>query len=402
MLGSLVVGALWATSVAGPAAALDPDEKRARVLREIARSQDALEDLSAEAKQAVLTLRQTQAQFKATQVALAAAQARLEAARARALALQAQLAQAKADEARAEAELAEIRARIEVGLGVRNNMARQAYEGAGQERLALLLAGGTAIELSERLYLIEKANDSQNVLLRDLGVAEEEATATLQRLAEARRRIAILTQQAAENLTEAQAAEAAQEKAKAELLRLAAVQQAQVTKTEAARAGEAKRLATLQAESDRLAALLRARSQSRSVRSGRTMAPPQGGGSLGLPVNAPITSPFGMRFHPILHYSRLHTGIDFGAECGAPVYAAASGNVVRAGWSGGYGNQIVVEHGGSLATTYNHLSSIGVSSGSVRRGEVIGQVGTTGLSTGCHLHFEVRINGDPVNPAGYL
>lgn len=401
MLGSLVVGALWATSVAGPAAALDPDEKRARVLREIARSQDALEDLSAEAKQAVLTLRQTQAQFKATQVALAAAQARLEAARARALALQAQLAQAKADEARAEAELAEIRARIEVGLGVRNNMARQAYEGAGQERLALLLAGGTAIEISERLYLIEKANDSQNVLLRDLGVAEQEATATLQRLAEARRRIAVLTQQAAENLTEAQAAEAAQEKAKAELLRLAAVQQEQVRKTEAARVGEAKRLATLQAESDRLAALLRARSQSRSARTS-TFVAPRGGGSMGLPVNAPITSGFGMRFHPILHYSRLHTGIDFGAECGAPVYAAASGNVVRAGWSGGYGNQIVIEHGGSLATTYNHLSSIGVGSGSVRRGEVIGQVGTTGLSTGCHLHFEVRINGDPVNPAGYL
>lgn len=113
-----------------------------------------------------------------------------------------------------------------------------------------------------------------------------------------------------------------------------------------------------------------------------------------------------MRFHPILHYWRLHAGMDFAVACGTPVHAAASGRVISAGWGGGYGNRIVVGHGiergVSLATTYNHLSRIVVSGGSVSRGELIGYSGTTGSSTGCHLHFETYENGTPVNPRRWL
>lgn len=117
------------------------------------------------------------------------------------------------------------------------------------------------------------------------------------------------------------------------------------------------------------------------------------------PVAGRITSGFGMRFHPILHYARMHAGIDFGAAWGSPIVAAADGTVVAAGYGGGYGRQVQIAHGGGIVTLYGHMSSIAASPGEpVRQGQVIGYVGSSGLSTGPHLHFEVKVNGQPVDP----
>ena len=122
-------------------------------------------------------------------------------------------------------------------------------------------------------------------------------------------------------------------------------------------------------------------------------------GGLMAPVAGRVTSGFGARFHPILRFARFHSGIDFGASWGSPIVAAADGVVVGAGWSGGYGRQVQVAHGGGIVTTYSHMSGIAASSGTpVRQGQVIGYVGSTGLSTGPHLHFEVRMNGRAVDP----
>ncbi len=125
---------------------------------------------------------------------------------------------------------------------------------------------------------------------------------------------------------------------------------------------------------------------------------------LGYPVANPVTtSSFGFRTHPIFGGRRLHAGMDFRAPTGIPILAAAAGTVVTAGFSGGYGNTVVIDHGGSLATLYGHQSRLAVSVGDrVTTGQVIGSAGSTGSSTGPHLHFEVRVNGTPVNPAGYL
>jgi murein DD-endopeptidase MepM/ murein hydrolase activator NlpD len=118
-----------------------------------------------------------------------------------------------------------------------------------------------------------------------------------------------------------------------------------------------------------------------------------------MPVSGPITSPFGYRYHPILHVYKLHTGIDIGAAWGTPVHAAADGVVVQAGWLGAYGNGIVIAHGDGLATLYGHLSQIEVIEGQEVTPETeIGRVGSTGLSTGPHLHFEVRRYGTPIPP----
>ncbi|HZO59379.1 MAG TPA: peptidoglycan DD-metalloendopeptidase family protein, partial [Solirubrobacterales bacterium] len=123
----------------------------------------------------------------------------------------------------------------------------------------------------------------------------------------------------------------------------------------------------------------------------------QGGGGYVWPVNGPVVSPFGQR------WGRLHAGVDIAVPAGTPIRAAASGSVAMAGWMGGYGQYTCVQHGGGVATCYAHQSSIGVGTGaSVKQGQVIGSVGCTGHCFGDHLHFEVRINGSPVDPMGYL
>ena len=117
------------------------------------------------------------------------------------------------------------------------------------------------------------------------------------------------------------------------------------------------------------------------------------------PVNARITSTFGMRVHPILRFARMHSGIDFGAGWGTPIHAAADGEVSKAGWAGGYGRQVRIAHEGGMTTSYSHMSRMTVEPGAfVRQGQLIGYVGSSGLSTGPHLHYEVLRGGRAVNP----
>jgi murein DD-endopeptidase MepM/ murein hydrolase activator NlpD len=118
-----------------------------------------------------------------------------------------------------------------------------------------------------------------------------------------------------------------------------------------------------------------------------------------LPVSGRVSSGFGSRFHPILGYTRFHAGVDLAAGYGSPIVAAADGRVVSAGWSGGYGNLVKIAHNGNIQTMYGHMSRIVAVAGSlVRQGQLIGYVGSTGLSTGPHLHYEVLKNGRAVNP----
>ena len=133
-----------------------------------------------------------------------------------------------------------------------------------------------------------------------------------------------------------------------------------------------------------------------------------GDGALANPAKGyPITSPFGYRIHPITGAKKLHSGTDFGVPCGTPIRAAGDGIVVTSGWTGGYGNRVVISHGkikgDSIASTYNHNTDLKVRDGQkVKKGQVISDSGTTGASTGCHLHFEIMKNGGYVDPMPYI
>ena len=128
-----------------------------------------------------------------------------------------------------------------------------------------------------------------------------------------------------------------------------------------------------------------------------------------VPVRKPVTgeidltSPFGVRMDPFVHEAAMHTGLDFRGEMGEPIHATAAGTVTIAGWTGGYGKMVEIDHGNGLATRFGHLSEIDVSVGQkIRIGEVVGKLGSTGRSTGPHLHYETRVNGEPVNPQKFL
>ncbi len=168
---------------------------------------------------------------------------------------------------------------------------------------------------------------------------------------------------------------------------------ASLSAEERAAAGE---MDALQVQSANLAAQIRAAQQRSSPTTSPGDTTPSAAGLI-WPVAGPVTSPFGWR------WGRLHEGIDIGVAAGTPIHAAASGTVIYCGWMEGYGNLVVIDHGGGLATAYAHQSSIAVTCGqSVGQGSTVGYVGSTGHSTGPHLHFEVRINGSAVDPMGYL
>jgi len=252
---------------------------------------------------------------------------------------------------------------------------------------------------------------ASEVLLR---VEEEEVRA-------AKEEVAAQRAEAARNLEEKERLEDEAEAAEARVAELVAAREEAEEQAEEAKEEDLARVEQLEAEreeiEDRLAeiarrqaaALARKQAAARAAAQARAAARAAASAAEGLmaPVNSYITSSYGMRFHPTLHYWKLHDGTDFGAWCGTPVRAAEDGRVISAYYSTGYGNQVLINHGiesgVSLSTSYSHLSRYGVSTGEqVSRGEVIGLSGTTGYSTGCHLHFMVYENGSTVDPMGWL
>jgi murein DD-endopeptidase MepM/ murein hydrolase activator NlpD len=157
-------------------------------------------------------------------------------------------------------------------------------------------------------------------------------------------------------------------------------------------------------DKQRAEAARRAEERRAALLAGRPVPPSLAGpGAVGWPVSGTITSPFGMRFDPVQHRYQLHSGIDIAAAQGTTISAAADGRVIYASWYGGYGNAIIIDHGGGTSTLYGHCSQIFVGVGQdVQRGQAIGAVGMTGDATGPHVHFEVRRDGKPVDPLGYL
>jgi len=261
----------------------------------------------------------------------------------------------------------------------------------GSNSITLLHAADGSGDLVEGRHYLQRINDKRQL--------DFDRVAKLQAQLELQQADAAAKQKSADDARNA----AADEKQK--LDQLAAQQQAARDAAASAEAQESAAVGTLRAQQDQLEADLQAESD-RVAQLARDSGggAPMGNGTFIWPVNAPITSPFGYRTDPVTGAQAFHAGLDLGAPCGTPIKAAGTGVVISAGFnSGGYGNMTLINHGGGMSTLYGHQSSIIVSAGqNVTQGQVIGYVGSTGKSTGCHLHFEVRVDGNPVDPTGYL
>jgi len=252
----------------------------------------------------------------------------------------------------------------------------------GSEGWAVLLQSQNFNQFLDRQYQLKRVYAADRQVLEELRVQAEAIQQQKAAVEEQRNQVALLRQQLLSQKQQYEA-EAAEEKQLISRLQ---------DRRGALEAAENQ----LARDSEQIAALIR---QKVAAQTGVV----RGTGRFVIPTNARISSGFGNRIHPILGYSRFHSGVDFAASHGTTIRAADSGRVIFSGWYGGYGQTVIVDHGGGLSTLYAHASRLFVREGqSVKQGEAIAAVGSTGLSTGPHLHFEVRQNGNPVNPMGYL
>ncbi len=301
-------------------------------------------------------------------------------------AVQRSIDEARAREADAAAEIARLDADATLLEERLTRLAIQGFVSSSDETTSPLIDGDFSTSLRQQGLLASIGGDATSVLeevriLRDdAEVLRAEASAAAAEAAELEGRLAGLT---------------------AELEQVQAVQ-AELRAEMAARVSDWESVvADLDAEDAELTSLINSLA---SRGTGPTPKPGEASVSgFQWPLNAPISSGFGYRVHPIFGTRRLHKGIDQGASTGTAIAAAKGGTVLSAGWQNGYGNTVVIDHGSGITTLYAHQSSLAVSAGqSVSRGEVIGYVGSTGNSTGPHLHFEIRSNGTAIDPVPYL
>jgi murein DD-endopeptidase MepM/ murein hydrolase activator NlpD len=381
--------------------------------------QNQIEDQKVDVDEISADLVKAQARVDAGVKALAAAQSRLadlriqvQAAIERDQEMQKQLdaaivrlENARADLLRGKQEVAEQRSELAT-------FALSTYQGGGLSTLSLGLGlnSQTTQDAVDTFQGLDAVGNKAGVELQQLQASEVILTLTEERVEKTRDEVRKSRIAAAENLATKQDLEAQAATAEQEVRRQVASLRVERASVAAAKRTEVSRLNNLEAERNRIQDQLQkiAERRARQNHSSINNAPTNGGGYLSYPVNNTyITSPYGMRLHPILHVWKLHDGTDFHAACGTPVYAAASGRIISEYYNAGYGNRVIIDHGYvkgvSLSTSYNHLTSFvkGVGS-SVQRGELIAYSGTTGYSTACHLHFMVYVNGATTNPMNWL
>jgi len=458
-------GLLLSLTVVAPVAAQDLEDRRDRVERRIERDTARLEQSSGRLVAATRRQEAAEAALSAARADLAATRAELGAAEARDARMQQELADAVAELRGARSDLSRSRHRLVAQERRLGRIALQSQQTGDPALLALssVLSSQDAVELGGQLGSVQSVVDKEAVELQRLEAARVLHEVQRERLADARAAVARRRAEAAENLRVQQELTARAEAAASRMQDLVAARSAARAKAADARAEDARQVQELESERDRISELLAKRAaearaaarkaareaareaarraaaareaaraaaredareaarrraerqqeaaeraRERVSRSAPAPAPARVSSSvLGQPVDGYLTSSYGMRLHPVYKRWSLHDGTDFGAACGTPIRASASGTVVEAYSHSAYGNRVIVDHGYQrgvgLATAYNHLSRFSAHAGQrVQRGEVIWYVGSTGYSTGCHLHFMVFENGSTVNPMTWL
>jgi murein DD-endopeptidase MepM/ murein hydrolase activator NlpD len=405
MAASLVVVMALGVSAAH---ADDLKDKKNKVERELKGAHKDLDESSAQLRKASDRLETAKDQLDVAKTRLATARGKLEVAQERDAQMQAELAQAEADLADAEAALAQGQVDRDAQ---REKVARTVadmYSEGDPELIAFssLLDADSTEELTRREGVRDVIVGQEAREYDELKAAEVLLQVREDQVTEARDAVKLQREAAAEHLTLMRELEAEQQAAKDSVVSLVIERRDARIGAREARAKDLAKLRKLERENKRLEEMLRKRALA-ALRRQRSSSGGPTSGLLAPPVDGYVTSPFGYRIHPIYRYWGLHDGVDFGGGCGTPLRASAPGRVVSSYYSGVYGNRLVVDHGviagRGVATIYNHASGYNVGVGDqVQQGQVIGFEGSTGWSTGCHLHFTVMVNGQAVDPMNWF
>ncbi len=421
---SAVLALSLALGVTSPTVADDKSDlkdKKREVNGQIEDAQESFDESSEAYAAAAKKLQRAQAALDEAQSTLDRTRADLAEAQAKDAEMQRKLEETQAKLEAAEKRLAESEAELErAELGIQQFTIDTLQQGDPSLRaISGLLRGESTATFSERMSMNESIADAQSAELQRLDARKVMLQIDRDEVEQLRDQVKKQREAAAANLERMKKLEAEAEKQAAAVAGLVEKREAASAQAAAIKRADAAKLAALESERARVESRLKAIAE-RELREARERARRNGGGKssgggssdsgssrLMYPVSGPITSRYGMRVHPVTGVYKLHDGTDFGVGCGTPIRAAASGTIIEQYYNAGYGNRVIINHGvmngKSVMTTYNHLSAFRRSSGvHVNRGDVIGYVGSTGYSTGCHLHFMVLVNGSTTNPMNWL
>lgn len=331
-------------------------------------------------------------------------QADLDAANARLQGIRNKQAEINAQIVTTQNEIVKMEAYLKTRQNVLNRRVRAIYMHGQLNYLEVILGANSFSDFANRVELLKRIIRSDYNLILEIQKQKAAIEAKKAQLEEDKRQLDALAAEAEKTQKEIAAKKAEQQKVldAAKSNKAAAAQMEQDLNAQLASVRNLIQQRLAAAEAARQAAQQAAESDNGGG-GGSDDNYVQGTGAMSWPCSGPITSPFGYRTHPIFGTTIFHAGIDIGVDYGTPIHAADSGVVVYSGWISGYGNAVIIDHGGGVSTLYGHNQSLAVSEGqSVSKGSVIAYAGSTGNSTGPHCHFEVDVNGSPVNPMGYL
>jgi murein DD-endopeptidase MepM/ murein hydrolase activator NlpD len=407
LMSSVVVAVLL---LAGAPAQADPRDDKKRADADVARVASLLEGATERAQQAAQRYAAASAALPGAQERVAEARGRVAAAKTRVNSARRAAEAARAEADRAAARYDESARRVDLAREKSGSFVSAEYKGSSIVSFNVLLGSRDLADAADRYGYFDRVMQIQREAIHELSVARRAAKDD-QNAAESTRLAAERAEQATvEALAGTRAAERAATEAATLTARLVTARKDALAVANSERGATLARYRQAKVEEAKVEAELRAwearnnNTGSSGGSGGGTVRP---GARLLMPVRGWKSSNYGMRYDPYYHVWQLHAGVDLAAPGGTPIWAAAAGRVIRAGWNGGYGNYTCLSHGRyqgkSLTTCYGHQSRILVAPGQrVRAGQVIGRVGTTGASTGYHLHFEVRRNGSPIQPLNWL
>jgi murein DD-endopeptidase MepM/ murein hydrolase activator NlpD len=372
--------------------------------KQVAQAEDDLARADAKVAAAIDRLQTAKEKLPAARSELAAALDELTAAQQRKAAADLKVARAIAKVTKAKQEIAETEQQIAYLEQQIGRMAREVYQNGSVSEVEILLDAQSPGDFASRLETLRSIAQGNNSALSDLDAAKAQLTLRLAGLKQAEQEAEAAQAQAQQEVEAATAAKQRADAAKATIDELVSDRASALRDAKERKADVKKQYEQYKAEQERIAAI--ARAAAAKAQGGRTAGVPLqiGTGGLAWPTpGAGVSGNVGPRIHPVYGYRSCHTGTDISASGGTAIRAAASGVVVSVQNGGPYGLHTLIQHGSGISTMYAHQASVAVSPGQrVKQGDVIGTVGSTGWSTGPHLHFEVHVNGTPYDPMGWF